>query len=214
MKKDKGFIDILLIAVAVVIIGGGTFYYINNQKTEELSSDTDLSESFPVVEENNQDYESEQEMTFCTSDAMQCPDGSYVGRTGPNCEFVCPDNDIGITITFPPADYLTKPPVNVKGYVNDVKKWTVFESNAGSAELYGIYNGVETKIGSAPIPLLDFDYDKEPPFYFDILVGDRQWISELDNEYGYVLIKEDGVKDGVITDEIRIPIKFDIPANI
>ncbi len=27
---------------------------------------------------------------FCTQDAKQCPDGSYVGRTGPNCEFVCP----------------------------------------------------------------------------------------------------------------------------
>ncbi|MBP6924461.1 MAG: hypothetical protein KBB78_02745 [Candidatus Pacebacteria bacterium] len=26
----------------------------------------------------------------CTLDAMQCPDGSYVGRSGPNCEFVCP----------------------------------------------------------------------------------------------------------------------------
>lgn len=30
------------------------------------------------------------EMTVCTMDAMMCPDGSYVGRTGPNCEFVCP----------------------------------------------------------------------------------------------------------------------------
>ncbi len=26
----------------------------------------------------------------CTMDAMMCPDGSYVGRTGPRCEFVCP----------------------------------------------------------------------------------------------------------------------------
>lgn len=26
----------------------------------------------------------------CTAEAMQCPDGTYVGRTGPNCEFVCP----------------------------------------------------------------------------------------------------------------------------
>ena len=25
----------------------------------------------------------------CTMDAMQCPDGSYVGRTGPECKFVC-----------------------------------------------------------------------------------------------------------------------------
>ncbi len=27
----------------------------------------------------------------CTMEAMQCPDGTYVGRTGPNCEFAaCP----------------------------------------------------------------------------------------------------------------------------
>lgn len=26
----------------------------------------------------------------CTADALMCPDGSYVGRSGPNCEFVCP----------------------------------------------------------------------------------------------------------------------------
>jgi hypothetical protein len=34
----------------------------------------------------------------CTMEAMECPDGSYVGRTGPNCEFAaCPggkDDDI------------------------------------------------------------------------------------------------------------------------
>ncbi len=29
-------------------------------------------------------------LVACTMDAMQCPDGSYVGRTGPKCEFVCP----------------------------------------------------------------------------------------------------------------------------
>ncbi|MEX1997825.1 MAG: TspO/MBR family protein [Candidatus Andersenbacteria bacterium] len=29
--------------------------------------------------------------TFCTQEAKLCPDGSYVGRTGPNCEFAaCP----------------------------------------------------------------------------------------------------------------------------
>jgi hypothetical protein len=26
----------------------------------------------------------------CDQDAKKCPNGSYVGRTGPNCEFVCP----------------------------------------------------------------------------------------------------------------------------
>lgn len=27
----------------------------------------------------------------CTQDAKLCPDGSYVSRTGPNCEFICPE---------------------------------------------------------------------------------------------------------------------------
>lgn len=35
----------------------------------------------------------EDEMTFCTMDAKLCPDGSSVGRVGPNCEFApCPGN--------------------------------------------------------------------------------------------------------------------------
>ncbi len=34
------------------------------------------------------------EETMCTQDAMQCPDGSYVGRTGPSCEFICPEFNI------------------------------------------------------------------------------------------------------------------------
>lgn len=34
------------------------------------------------------------EPTYCTMDAMECPDGSYVGRTGPDCEFAaCPAVD-------------------------------------------------------------------------------------------------------------------------
>ncbi len=32
------------------------------------------------------------EQVMCTQEAMMCPDGSYVGRTGPKCEFTpCPE---------------------------------------------------------------------------------------------------------------------------
>ncbi len=38
----------------------------------------------------------------CTMDAKQCPDGSYVGRTGPRCEFTtcpaAPELPIGYTL--------------------------------------------------------------------------------------------------------------------
>ena len=37
----------------------------------------------------------EDEAVFCTADAFQCPSGEWVGRTGPNCEFVCPGDEDG-----------------------------------------------------------------------------------------------------------------------
>jgi hypothetical protein len=40
------------------------------------------------------------EMIACTMDAMMCLDGSYVGRTGPNCEFVCPASTSAPTDLF------------------------------------------------------------------------------------------------------------------
>jgi len=61
-----------LIAVALIVIAGGGWLYFNN-----------------TVEP------SEPEGVVCTADAMQCGDGSYVGRTGPNCEFVCPEVEEG-----------------------------------------------------------------------------------------------------------------------
>lgn len=38
-------------------------------------------------------------IVVCTADAKMCPDGSYVGRTGPNCEFVCPNPTPDFNIT-------------------------------------------------------------------------------------------------------------------
>jgi hypothetical protein len=45
----------------------------------------------------------------CTADAMQCPDGSYVGRTGPNCQFVCPTS---VATSTP------KSPVSIEVHLN------------------------------------------------------------------------------------------------
>jgi len=30
-----------------------------------------------------------EEQIMCTQDAKQCPDGRWVGRSGPRCEFIC-----------------------------------------------------------------------------------------------------------------------------
>jgi len=63
-------------------------------------------------------------------------------------------------------------------------------------------------LGQTPLTLKDFDYNKEPPFYFDVSVGDREWMSNLETEEGYLIVKEAGVKDGEVLDEIKVPIEF------
>ncbi len=44
-------------------------------------------------------------VVFCTLDAMQCPDGSYVGRVPPSCEFAaCVSNSTSTQEDSDPND--------------------------------------------------------------------------------------------------------------
>src|SRR3989339_2284531 len=66
-KKQRGFIIPLVITIGLLLIFSGSVYFYVNKKS---------ADSYPVA---------------CTMEAKQCPDGSYVGRTGPKCEFsTCP----------------------------------------------------------------------------------------------------------------------------
>ena len=86
MKNNKGLVPIfvVLIIVGVLALGGGIFFLVKNLQK-------------PIA---------------CTQEAKICPDGSAVGRTGPNCEFSpCPDQtanwktsvptDKGVTFRYP-----------------------------------------------------------------------------------------------------------------
>ena len=56
----------IIVSVALLIVIVGVFYFMRESKA-------------PISD------------VMCTQEAKQCPDGSYVGRTGPNCEFsTCP----------------------------------------------------------------------------------------------------------------------------
>lgn len=52
--------------------------------------------------ESTWDTENNQENVVCPEDVKECPDGSYVSRNWPNCEFdICPtQNDNDITTTW------------------------------------------------------------------------------------------------------------------
>jgi hypothetical protein len=49
---------------------------VENLPSDSLEEDPDVSGDSPDM---------------CTLDAMECPDGTMVGRSGPDCAFVCPD---------------------------------------------------------------------------------------------------------------------------
>ena len=68
--KPKGFANLIIIIAALVALSAiaSTYLVLEKQKVK-------------VIPEGR----------FCTMEAKQCPDGSYVGRTGPNCGFAsCP----------------------------------------------------------------------------------------------------------------------------
>ncbi|MFA5360366.1 MAG: Gmad2 immunoglobulin-like domain-containing protein [Candidatus Paceibacterota bacterium] len=68
----KTYIIIILILIGLILAGAG-YYFLNKEKA-----------------------------VVCTMDAKECPDGSFVGRVPPDCEFsLCPGEEQGILITSP-----------------------------------------------------------------------------------------------------------------
>jgi hypothetical protein len=85
MKNQKGISTIAGITIFVVVAVfafGGVFafeYYL--QKNEQK-----------IEADQNQNLNNNTQPVACTMEAKICPDGSSVGRSGPNCEFAeCPE---------------------------------------------------------------------------------------------------------------------------
>jgi hypothetical protein len=69
MKKIIGYLIVVLVIIILAGVAGGYFW-------QQLN---------PAKQKQNI------EKIACTMEAKLCPDGSYVSRTGPNCEFAeCP----------------------------------------------------------------------------------------------------------------------------
>ncbi|MBN2094342.1 MAG: hypothetical protein JW740_03190 [Candidatus Zambryskibacteria bacterium] len=70
----KNPIFVVIFIIAVFIVGG--ILYIYNPEPEEYVNPNDKSKEEPIA---------------CIADAKLCPDGTYVGRVLPDCEFApCP----------------------------------------------------------------------------------------------------------------------------
>lgn len=84
----------------------------------------------------------------CATDAMQCPDGLFVGRTGANCEFVCPAPTV-------PADLQEM--IDEKADLIVVNSPTAMGVITSPLSLSGKARGNWYFEASAPVSLVDWD---------------------------------------------------------
>jgi hypothetical protein len=179
-NSQKGFVIPIIIAiVAVLIVGSGVYIYTNNK------------------------VEAPNPLIVCTMDAMQCLDGSYVGRSGPSCEFVCPESK-GIIVTSTKSNDLVKLPITIEGYL-DGNGWAANEGEVGTVE---VFDSTGKSISSREVIRTTTDWLKFPT-YFSAMVGDRQMMGYINTDTGYVKITSNSAKDGEQLKSLTIPIGFD-----
>jgi hypothetical protein len=105
----KGFIPILVLVVgllAIATITGGVFYVSKNKSGGPSQ-------------------------VACTMEAKQCPDGSYVGRTGPNCEFAaCPGatSTVANSSTSSTSTWQTYPSASSGQAAMDISDWKLYRN--------------------------------------------------------------------------------------
>jgi hypothetical protein len=132
----KTYITGIIVAVIAITAVGGVYLYKTNQKDTGGIA--------------------------CTMEAKICPDGSAVGRTGPNCEFAeCPQ---GVTYKNEEYGLAVSLPGSWEGYSVSVDKWTgnAFGDQLGDVAVaegpvVSIHNPKWTGVGTyQDIPIMIF----------------------------------------------------------
>jgi hypothetical protein len=78
---------------SLVIVGVVVFVYLYSVPNAGYVKNNENKEVLPIVDtpKENSPINSNNNNVACTMDAKMCPDGTYVGRTGPKCQFqACP----------------------------------------------------------------------------------------------------------------------------
>ncbi|CAB9531286.1 expressed unknown protein [Seminavis robusta] len=77
---------------------------------EPDAEDNDPRAAEPTLEPFDAEEEQTPAPVFCTADVYECPDGSFVGRVAPDCEFeACPETEEPVEETEAPEDPPAEP---------------------------------------------------------------------------------------------------------
>jgi hypothetical protein len=85
-KQDANKLNLLII-ILIILFSVLTFFSFLDSSNSKPNDNNSLNPTNPNHSNPNPNLP-----VACTMDAKMCPDGSYVGRSGPNCEFTpCPE---------------------------------------------------------------------------------------------------------------------------
>lgn len=85
-KQPANFLVLAMVGVFFLCIGV-VIGILLGQSIQKEEVQTLPSVSIPQKQDLIPPPPVEDGQKFCTMEVMECPDGSYVGRSGPNCEF-------------------------------------------------------------------------------------------------------------------------------
>lgn len=140
MKNQHGKIWMwTFIVIALLIVGGGA-YFLTHQHTY---SPTGTATTTPPVTTNTY-TDTNTKPQACPQTAKECPDGSYVGPTGPNCAFVCPISTTNTGTNFSASPASGTAPLSVQFTSSAPQGSTI-----GNAVNFG--DGASGNLGFVPV---------------------------------------------------------------
>jgi len=139
----------------------------------------------------------------CTQEAKLCPDGSYVGRTGPNCEFaLCPHEDL-IRVFTPQVNEKISSPLLITG---EARGFWFFEATFPVKLLDDKGNIIAQHYAQAKGDWMTEDFVPfESELVFEAPTTQKGWL---------VLEKDNPSSLSENADELRIPIIFDYSKTV
>jgi len=139
----------------------------------------------------------------CTQEAKLCSDGSYVGRTGPNCEFaLCPHEDL-IRVFTPQANEKISSPLSIKG---EARGFWFFEATFPVKLLDDKGNIIAQHYAQAKGDWMTEDF---VPFEAELV------FEAPTTQKGWLVLEKDNPSDlPENADELRIPIIFDYSKTV